>query len=277
MPVFDVDPAAGGDPIVAPPNTPSQDPPKDDLPEGLKGKSPSELAVIIKDGEERATQLEAQAVDHNERYNKLAMAALTATNTGVAPPANKPPELPDADDDPAGHQAALIASAVNDAFEKKVAPLAQQFEQSQHVSLQGAVQSRKMEMRQNSEKFPHWDAVETEVMKVLSQYAPQVAASPGAMEEVYYRELGKRAASDGGKMFTDPPSPVDSGGRGSGSMHDRDFVPQGDERLDGRGKHFAARSGMGDKEFLGYKGGGTMSLDEHIAIQAKAKTRKGAV
>ncbi len=131
-------------------------------------------------------------------------------------------------------------------------------------------------MRSNTEKFPHWGAVEKEVMGVLSQYAPQVAASPGAMEEVYYRELGKRAAADGGKMFASQPSPVDSGGRGSGSMHDIDFQPSRDEGLDGRGKHFAARSGMGEREFLGYKGGGTMSLDEHLAIQAKAKTKKGA-
>ncbi len=127
MPVFDVDPAAGVTPAGDPPNTPSQDPPKDTLPEGLQGKSPSELAKIIQDGNERSATLEAQAVDNNERYNKLAMAALTQRNTiPDAPP--KTPDLPDADDDPVAHQAAVIAAAVKEEIQKTVAPLAQQYQ-----------------------------------------------------------------------------------------------------------------------------------------------------
>lgn len=276
MPDFDIDPVAAPTQVE-----PAAKPPADELPEALKGKTPAQIAAIATQESQEKAALASQLADQNERYNKLAMAALTATNT--APAADDPKEdpLPDAEEDPAAHTAAIIRKTVAEEMAKTVKPLAESFQQSQAVALAGSIEAQKHTMHtavkeDGTLKYPNWSAVEKSVMDILNQYNPQVAASPGAMEEMYFREVGKRVAT-GDTSFTPvltTPSPLETGGRGSHTMRDNDYAPPGEQqRLSDAGRVFAQRSRMGESEFQGYQGKGSMSLEDHQAIQAKLKKR----
>lgn len=270
---FDINPIAVADPVAPTP------PGKVEVegPVQYKDKSPEEINAIVKAESEEKAQLARQLQEQNEKYNKLAMAALSMNQNTITPPAAPKPNIPDAEEDPTGHQAALISQAVELAFENKVKPLAQQFEQSQLLALQGAIETNKMKMAADP-KFPYWKDVEEEIMQVLAQYGPQMAAQPNALQEMYWRTVGKHVADGDQKFLTTPAvgsPPLESGGRGSNTMHDRDLPSGGGGslRLSDAGRSFAARSKMGEGEFKGYQGGGTMSLEEHQAIQEKLKKR----
>ena len=264
---FSIDP---GTPAPGNEPDPNPTPGADDVPEAIKGKSPQEIAAGIEEQRQENERLRGELHSTNERFTKFAVSALSGAAT---PAVEEEDPIPDAEEDPAGHQAALIRKTVAESVAAAVQPLTQEFRQTQAVAFSGGIEAQKLKMR-GDPKFGSWAEVEDEVMGYLGQFAPAVQASPGAMEEAYYRALGKRAATEAGKTTTPPP--LETGGRSSASLRADEDFPTREPSLDEKGKFFAGRSGMREKEFSSYQGAGVMSLEEHQALQAKLKAKKGS-
>lgn len=264
---FNIDP---GTPAPGNEPDPTPTPGADDVPEAIKGKSPQEIAADIEEQKQENERLRGELHSTNERFTKFAVSALSGAAAGAPAPAEE--TIPDAEEDPEGHRDAVIKKQVADSVAAAIQPLTQEFRQTQAVAFSGGIEAQKLKMR-GDPKFGSWAEVEEEVMTYLGQFTPAIQASPGAMEEAYYRALGKRQSTEDTKKGTPPP--LETGGRSSASLRADEDFPVRETPLNDSGKFFAGRSGMKEKEFQSYQGAGVMSLDEHQALQAKLKAKKG--
>jgi hypothetical protein len=278
MPELLIDPEGlggdkGGDKPADPPtDTPPTDtPPKDKLPDGYEGMSAAQIAQRAEDERIRREQAEDTAKRTNEAYLNAVINASQNQPKADTPPA---PTLPDPEDDPEGHQRALLNQHIEESINKAVKPLAERFVAAESQTYAQATQTAKDRMLADPIAFPNAREYEADIDQYLAQFPANMQALPNARAEAYDRIDGVRRRQAAIDEHARASTAIETGaGRSSASRGDIDEEGNTNpSRLNDRERFSAERERMSPGMFREMQGPGTMDVDTFNRLkEAEAK------
>ena len=206
----------------------------------------------------------------DERSQRVMDAYTQMVATQSVPAVVNPPveTLPDPDEDPAAFMDAKIKAGVEAGLQQHVGPLAQQYRQDRVLTLGTTIEQNKSRIRADVEKYPGYDKYEDEINEYMKNYQPDELARPGAIEECYYRVMGRKNAADLAATNTRAGGP-ETGGRTSGVSGDMPLVER--TALTHAETKAARRAGMDEGTFKKLQGNGQVTIDEYMEIKGAAK------
>ena len=248
--------------------TPAADPKPDDLPEAYKGLSPVQIAQRAEDERIRREQAEDTAKRTNEAYLSAVINSTQGQPRPDAPPAAT---LPDAEDDPEGHQRALLNQHIEESINKAVKPLAERFVAAESQTYSQAAQAAKDRMKSDPIGFPNAVEYEADIDAYLGQFPANMQALPNARAEAYDRIDGVRRRQTATEEHARTSTAIETGaGRSSASRGDHDA--EGDpnpSKLNDRERFSADRERMSPGQFREMQGPGIMTVDEYTKIKER--------
>lgn len=250
------------------------EPPKPDDEAAIKAKADEDAVKAdedakaaqeqaIKDADERTRVADERSQRVMDAYTQLA--ATQATPTPASEPAAT---LPDPVEDPTAFMEAKIKEGVEAGLQQHVGPLAQQYRQDRVLTLGTTIEQNKSRIRADTNKFPGYDKYEDEINEFMKNYQPDELARPGAIEECYYRVIGRKNAEELAATNARSSGP-ETGGRATGVS---DNVPTDtNTQLTALEVKAAARAGMSEKDFRSMQGLGKVTVDEYLQMKEAAK------
>ena len=213
----------------------------------------------IKDADERTRVADERSTRVMDAYTQ--MVATQATPAAVEPPGE---QLPDPDEDPTAFMEAKIKAGVEAGLQQHVGPIAQQYRQDRVLTLNTTIEQNKSRIRGDTDKFPGYSKHEDEINEFMKNYQPDELARPGAIEECYYRVMGRKNAEELSATNTRSSGP-ETAGRTSGTGSD--VPPVERVQLSHAEVKAAARAGMNEKDFRSMQGLGKVTIDEYMEMK----------
>lgn len=233
-----------------------------------KAEADAKAAEEVRTKEIEAANERVRVAD--ERSQRVMDAYTQMVGAQTTPAAPDPPaaNLPDPEEDPNAFMEAKIKQGVEAGLQQHVGPIAQQYRQDRVLTLNTTIEQNKARIRGDASKYPGYGKYEEEINEYMKNYQPDELARPGAIEECYYRVIGRKNAEELSKANTRSSGP-ETGGRSSGTGSDVPPAPR--TELSHAEVRAAARAGMDERSFKALQGNGQVTIDEYEKIKEASK------
>lgn len=237
-------------------------------PEPAPAPEPDANAAALRQAEEARTAAEQRAREAEERNNQLFSAydqVVRASRQPTPQRTYEPEPLPDRDEDPDAYMEAKIQREVDNRLTQQVQPVVQQQQGINQLAIQNAIELQRNNMRSDTTNFPGYKEHEAEINEYAKHFQPDELARPQALQECYYRVMGRVAAREARERSMADNHP-EGGGRQSGAG---EHLPDPDANASDAERRAAARAGMTVKQFKAMQGAGSVSLEEFRASMGR--------
>ena len=225
-------------------------------------------AKQVADAEEARKAAEDRNAQLLQAYIQTVSAGQQPTDEQKRAAAKQETNTPGWEDNPEAFIADKIEQGIQKGVAAAIQPIKDQYGRDRTMNLNTAIDQRRAQLRADKEKFPHYAELESELMEFEKNFQPDELARPGALEEVYYRCIGRKNVADLASKSVRDQGP-ESGGRQTGSVNDASG-DTGDEKLNDEEKFFANKDGLKTADFRALQGKGSFNIDDYKRLKAGA-------
>lgn len=236
--------------------------------EDAKTAADAAQAKKVSDAEEARKAAEDRNATLLQAYINTVSAGQQPTDEQKRAAAKQEDDKPGWEDNPEAFIAGKIEAGIQKGVASAIQPIKDQYTRDRVININTAIDQRRSQIRTDTAKFPYYAELESEIIEFEKNFQPDELARPGALEEVYYRVVGRKNAAELASKSVRDQGP-EAGGRQSGSAHDEPGE-QDDAKLNAEETHFARRDGLKAVDFRAMQGTKSFNIDDYRRLKEGA-------